>query len=296
MKNLWLAVLLVVNCYAISACSMDDLNNAVDPTTNKSLLEDVSGVWRTSNDGTLITLNYSDKKFQMLAGENFVPVTLGAIDNVNDTVNLNVITNENKRGIWTIGRVWENAEKESFHLVLTLHDGSQDELSFVRAVTTDDLNRIASLVSAMPKQGNSIRSAINATSPTDEQPQAVQANPDAADVAQYEIAGPDGQPASGSTEQLSEPATAEEPLQSAVRSYTDEMGITYTVTENEYGTILDSDNARIYLGATCDVNSPNYGPGKWSWSNNGFAIKFADRSILFPGQHSPFRDDRCPSS
>jgi uncharacterized protein YecT (DUF1311 family) len=41
-------------------------------------------------------------------------------------------------------RIWDK-EHKGFHLSLTLHDGKQEEFSFVRKVSVEDLNRIAAL-------------------------------------------------------------------------------------------------------------------------------------------------------
>jgi uncharacterized protein YecT (DUF1311 family) len=112
-----------------------------------SLLNDISGVWKAKSDNTLMTIQYSDKKVRLLFDDTFIPVTVGDIDEQNKTVNFNVTLNTGKVGVWTIRQIWDDKEKTSFHLGITLHDGSQDEFSFVRKVSTDDLNRLANLES-----------------------------------------------------------------------------------------------------------------------------------------------------
>ena len=114
-------------------------------TSNDNLLNDIAGVWRAQKDGAMITIANNDKKFSVLIGDDSIAGTVGDIDKENETVNLNVTLNTSKPGVWTFRRVWDNSDKTSYHLVLTLHDGMQDELSFVRKVSTDDLNRIANL-------------------------------------------------------------------------------------------------------------------------------------------------------
>ena len=109
---------------------------------NKTFLDDISGVWRAS-DGGLFSIVYKDRKFQLLVGDDSLATTVGDIDEVNQTVNLNVTLANGKPGIWTLRRIWDDKENSSFHLMITLHDGTQDELSFVRKISTDDLNKIA---------------------------------------------------------------------------------------------------------------------------------------------------------
>jgi len=100
------------------------------------LLDDVSGVWR-AQDGGLVTINNSKDGLILIIGEKDVAVKLGEVDEDQGTVNLNVTLNDGKPGIWTIKQIWDS-EKKKFTLGFTLHDGTQDELSFVRKVSADD--------------------------------------------------------------------------------------------------------------------------------------------------------------
>lgn len=126
--------------YAVLLVAISFLAACGDKGSN--LLEEISGVWRAQGDGAMVSLIYSDKKLRMLIGENAIPVSLGDMDNENKTINLNVTLNDGKPGIWTLKQVWDKDQK-SFHLSFTLHDGTQDELSFVRKISTDDLNKLA---------------------------------------------------------------------------------------------------------------------------------------------------------
>ncbi len=126
-------VALIVIAFLLTACSKP----------GSKLLEDVSGVWR-AQDGAMVIINNTDKGFTFIVGENSIPVKLGAIDNDQGTVNLNVDLVTGKPAIWTIKQIWDK-EHKSFHLNFTLHDGTQDELSFVRKVSSDDLAIIESL-------------------------------------------------------------------------------------------------------------------------------------------------------
>lgn len=125
--------LVAVFMYLVVSCSK----------SNDNLLKEISGVWRAKQDGTMITVNYDNKTMMFALGEDVIPTTLGVIDNENKTVNLNVNLINGKPGVWTLKQVWDK-EKKSFHLVLTLHDGTQDELSFIRKISSDDLIRLTS--------------------------------------------------------------------------------------------------------------------------------------------------------
>jgi hypothetical protein len=57
------------------------------------------------------------------------------------------------------------------------------------------------------------------------------------------------------------------------------------------GARLDSSNATIYLGVSCDVYSPQFGYGSWGWANGGTKVTFVKNgSIGFPQQVPSFQD------
>lgn len=132
-------IIRIITCIAILGLM------ACGSSSKTSLLEDISGVWKANGEKTLMTIKYADNKIQLLVGDVFVPVSIGEIDEKNRTVNLNVHLNSGGSAVWSIRQILDNKEKSSFHLAITLHDGTQDELSFVRNITPDDLKRIASL-------------------------------------------------------------------------------------------------------------------------------------------------------
>ena len=111
-------------------------------SSSAGILDEISGVWRAKDDGTMVSIIYAEKKIRLLFGDDSLPVSLGEVDKANKTANMNVMLKTGKPGVWTIRQIWDK-EKTSFHLQLTLHDGTQDELSFVRKISADDLNKIA---------------------------------------------------------------------------------------------------------------------------------------------------------
>lgn len=71
-------------------------------------------------------------------------------------------------------------------------------------------------------------------------------------------------------------------------------GIKFDVTYNENGAVLKSRRSTIYMGKNCDVSSPEYGTGTWSWGSKGFKIDFGGKSISFPKQKINIGDnDKC---
>ena len=144
---------------SVAACSE---KSAVAPT---GLLDEISGVWRANGDGTMVSIVHSEKKLRLLFGDNLVPASLGEVDDINKTANVNVTLANGRPGVWTIRQIW-NKEKTSFYLQLTTHDGTQDQLSFVRKVSTDDLNKIANAGSRTHRGaiGDSAKSAASSES------------------------------------------------------------------------------------------------------------------------------------
>ncbi len=169
------ATLAACNKAAGPAASAAD---AVFATTAAPTLSDISGVWRAS-DGTMVSIVYDDKRLRLLFGTDAIPVQVGAIDDQNHTTNLKVALSDGKPGIWTVSQVFDSSSKESFTLQLTLHDGTQDQLSFVRKISNDDLNVILAAESRI--HAGSISEAVGQP---EEQPSA-----DVADLAQ-EVAQP----------------------------------------------------------------------------------------------------------
>lgn len=154
MSRYILAFLMSALLFSLSGCK---------PAVEKSLLTEISGVWKPHDEKALITINNAEGKLQLLIDDTFIPVIVGTIDAEQETVNLKVTVN-GKAGVWTVRRIWEDKEKTTFHLAITLHDGTQSEMSFVRKISTDDLNRIASLEPAPESGPSSLKSAATAQS------------------------------------------------------------------------------------------------------------------------------------
>lgn len=190
--------------------------SSVTPTTasadpgqakKSALLSDISGVWNPDDNSGLWMLYYADNRFESVLGDNFMPVTVGDVDETNETVNLKFGGQDGQSHIITIRRVWDSAHT-TFHLSATLWDGTQASLSFVRKVSSDDLNHIAQLEAVSQHQAgqSSLASAVSATqaqpSPQSPSPVVVAAASDATDNAQR-------------TSFTASPAASSAPLQAA---------------------------------------------------------------------------------
>jgi hypothetical protein len=66
----------------------------------------------------------------------------------------------------------------------------------------------------------------------------------------------------------------------------------FTLSYNKDGARLESSNATIFLGVSCDAYSPQFGYGSWGWANGGTKINFvkSQGSIGFPQQVPSFQD------
>lgn len=168
-----------------------------DPKT--TLLNEMSGVWVAKSDNTMITIDFEKNTFRLMLGDELKDVTLGDVDTQNETVNIKAKNKENNQTlIWTLKRVWEDKEKKtSFHLLLTVHTGAQEDLAFIRKITTDDQNRIEKAAQdAINAAAQSVVSNAIASDPEPEQaPPPAQAQP----VEQHK----DDQPAPTQAEQAS---------------------------------------------------------------------------------------------
>lgn len=188
---------------------------SADPEQAKksALLSDISGVWNPDDNSGLWMLNYADNRFESVLGDNFMPVTVGDVDATNETVNLQFGGQDGQSHIITIRRVWDSAHT-TFHLSATLWDGTQASLSFVRKVSSDDLNHIAQLEAASQHQAgqSSLASAVSATQaqPSPQSPPPVVAAPasDATDSARSTSFIASSPAASSGPSQVASPAAA----------------------------------------------------------------------------------------
>ena len=123
-----------------------------DTDKKVSLINDMSGVW--SDGGTLVSIVYQNGVVQFWIDNEQKNVRLGDADIANETLNLLLkSTHDGHEVIWTLKKRW-NTDKTSYGLVLTTEDGDLENLSFVRKITTDDLNKFNRLTSQFSSGSN----------------------------------------------------------------------------------------------------------------------------------------------
>ena len=119
-KNNFISVLMFsVLLFGILGCGQSE----------EQTLSDVSGVWRAVSDGAMITINFGGEAKVMSVNGTQFSVTIKSIDQGNHIIAFNVNL-EDQQGPWTLRQIFE--DDESFTLTLTLGDGTQDDLAFVR--------------------------------------------------------------------------------------------------------------------------------------------------------------------
>lgn len=127
--GLWLIHSIITGTvYSLSPQFQKDIaefEQAVESTT----LSDVSGVWRTDTGGDMVTIDLTKASKHLIINGQTIPVRVNNIDSDNGTISLGVNAN-NELVTWTIRQIFSN--DNSFTLQLTLHEGTQDGLSFVR--------------------------------------------------------------------------------------------------------------------------------------------------------------------
>lgn len=140
-----LALLLCAGCGSQSGPASADGALAAVPDHDQ-LLDQLSGVWRGADSGTLLYLPRDSQRLRMFIPEGEVPVRMGSVDVAEGTINLTVDDGA-RQLVWTLSKVVER-DGGSFHLRVTVDDGQQQDFSFVRAVSEEDQRHLRTLAPA----------------------------------------------------------------------------------------------------------------------------------------------------
>lgn len=93
-------------------------------------LEDVSGVWSSDYDNSMIQIDFrTSGQSNLTVNGEFIPVRIAEVDQDNAIVAFNLTLN-GQQHTWSLRQIFQ--ENNYFTLQLTLHDGSREPLSFVR--------------------------------------------------------------------------------------------------------------------------------------------------------------------
>lgn len=93
-------------------------------------LEKVSGVWLAGSDGTRISIDLSGNQKVLRISGSTIPVSIRDIDNKNNTIIFSVNLSDNRQVLWTLHQVFNESGQAT--LFLTIHDGAEESLSFIR--------------------------------------------------------------------------------------------------------------------------------------------------------------------
>jgi hypothetical protein len=95
-------------------------------------VKDLNAVWRGDSDGAMVMVNFTNEaRGSLTVNSKNIPFAVKNVDQENRVVSLSVPMNDGTTQVWVLRQVLEKNGK-AFTLVLTLHDGSTDSLSFVR--------------------------------------------------------------------------------------------------------------------------------------------------------------------
>ncbi|MGO4999917.1 DUF2628 domain-containing protein [Oceanisphaera sp. W20_SRM_FM3] len=108
------------------------LSPAYIEETKAQTLADVSGIWRADSGGEVITLSLFGKKKSISVDNVRIPVTVKSVDLDNNITTIGYNQADGQHVSWAIRQHFDT--DGSFTLGLTLHDGSQEHLSFIRSL------------------------------------------------------------------------------------------------------------------------------------------------------------------
>jgi hypothetical protein len=96
------------------------------------MLTDISGVWQANTDKAVITISLGEKTKSLDINGTHIPVTVQSVDQDSHIVTLSVLLKNGQHVSWSLRQIFDKAD--SFSLQLTLNDGTQDGLSYVRGL------------------------------------------------------------------------------------------------------------------------------------------------------------------
>lgn len=126
----WVSAVVIFLIHTTITLTVFSFSPQFEKEMNATKLDEISGVWRREEVSELITINIDSKDKYLIISERKIPVQIHSIDTDNDIVSFNINFN-NKTVIWTLRQIWTD---DGFTLNLVLHDGKQEELSFIRNV------------------------------------------------------------------------------------------------------------------------------------------------------------------
>ena len=95
------------------------------------VLDDVSGVWRGDSDGAMVMIDLTNEHNKSISvNGNLYLISNVKVDDSDEIISMQVNGNDGVKVTWTLRKF--ESEDGSFYINLTLPNGVQDDLSFVR--------------------------------------------------------------------------------------------------------------------------------------------------------------------
>jgi len=98
--------------------------------TEDQLRNDISAVWRESSTGAFVRIDMTAPTPSIAVGDHARPITIESVDNVNQVVVFSTSNSTGQPATWSVQQVFD--QNDRFNLLLTMPDGSQEWLYFVR--------------------------------------------------------------------------------------------------------------------------------------------------------------------
>jgi hypothetical protein len=102
---------------------------SADPETQKeTALDEISGVWKVSDEKTMVAFQLAGSASVVRVDDQPIPVTVDKFDSDNKVLTL--LVRNNPSTVWSVRQIFD--ENGHFTLQVTLEDGTQLDLSYVR--------------------------------------------------------------------------------------------------------------------------------------------------------------------
>ncbi|MBC2710039.1 MAG: hypothetical protein HGJ94_03210 [Desulfosarcina sp.] len=91
-------------------------------------LADISGIWKSGNDGTMIEINLAGEQNFLKIGDKTVEATAKNVQN--DIISLDMKADNGQTEKWTLMQVWDD-NGSTFSLAFS-HNGTKDKLTLIK--------------------------------------------------------------------------------------------------------------------------------------------------------------------
>ena len=130
LKRGWIKPLgLAATALAAFAITVGFILSEVDPQIKReTALDEINGIWKANKENAMVVFQLDEGASTVKINEKSFPVTISDFDSDNKIVTLRL--REDPSVIWSVRQIFD--ETNHFTLQMTLEDGTQADLSFVR--------------------------------------------------------------------------------------------------------------------------------------------------------------------